>query len=519
MAAMTNRTTPTLHAACRQTHSPRQSRSASKHPQRTVALALSAALASLVHADSMQLAAGGLGEALIYPYYTARNGTVSLLSVVNESDNVKAVRVRVREGVGGRVVGEFNLFLSQRDVWTGAFVAQGEGTILVSSDKSCTIPKPVTTTQLVLSSAGYAADGPAYQPYTASDRTREGFVELIEMATIVTTSALGRDIPHIAGVPKCQLVGEAASAAHSASLLAPTGGLMGSMSFINTTDGIGVSYAATAISRFWSTANDKPAPVITNPQTPSAANARSEPDLASGGNRMVSVQSGGAAYVSTFARSIDAVSALFMAAQFGTEYGFTSDGTFASTFVMTMPTKPYYIHSGSELGPFASAYSATDGRACDPGVFSAVTREEFIGVPDATCAGLSCPPALNFCSVVNEVRPSASQLTGFSSPRASSLDLVQNAGMPVVNPGREGGHVRMEPSAPGARLVPQKSVVVKRSTVTGEIESAPASLVFVGLPAIGYALSVAKYNVGNPQQNFGNLNPIAASRKIETRTD
>ena len=51
-------------------------------------------------ANAMHVSTNGTGQVLLFPYYTARNGTVSLLSLVNTTTQAKAVRVNVREEIG-----------------------------------------------------------------------------------------------------------------------------------------------------------------------------------------------------------------------------------------------------------------------------------------------------------------------------------------------------------------------------------------------------------------------------------
>ena len=46
-------------------------------------------------AQSMHLSPSGMGEALIYPYYTVNGGHDTLLSVVNTTRMTKALRVRL----------------------------------------------------------------------------------------------------------------------------------------------------------------------------------------------------------------------------------------------------------------------------------------------------------------------------------------------------------------------------------------------------------------------------------------
>ena len=65
------------------------------------------ALASAVVASTMLVAGAanavyvnpdGLGNALVYPYYTTRGGNVTLVSVVNTANVAKVVKVRFLEG-------------------------------------------------------------------------------------------------------------------------------------------------------------------------------------------------------------------------------------------------------------------------------------------------------------------------------------------------------------------------------------------------------------------------------------
>ena len=100
-----------------------------------------AGTASAVHVNP-----DGLGQVLIYPYYTVNSQTAinpfnSLLSVVNSTASAKAVKVRFLEGKNSVEVLDFNLYLSPHDVWTVAVVpttAGGAG--IVTHDKSCTTP-------------------------------------------------------------------------------------------------------------------------------------------------------------------------------------------------------------------------------------------------------------------------------------------------------------------------------------------------------------------------------------------
>ena len=89
----------------------------------------------------------GLGQVLIYPYYTVRDRRVggrrrynSLLSVVNSTASAKAVKVRFLEGKNSREVLDFNLYLSAKDVWIAAIIPTTDGAGIFTPDKSCTDP-------------------------------------------------------------------------------------------------------------------------------------------------------------------------------------------------------------------------------------------------------------------------------------------------------------------------------------------------------------------------------------------
>ena len=80
--------------------------------------------------------------------------------------------------------------------------------------------------------------------------------------------------------------------------------------------------------------------------------------------------------------------------------------------------------------------------------------------------------------------------------------------------GKEGGHLKLDVTYPSSKLIPTSSSVLARSATTGELAWTPVAHTYYGLPMLGFALSVAKYNAGTPQQNFGNMNPLNTQRTI-----
>src|SRR5262245_1733442 len=91
------------------------------------ALAGVSALGVTGAAQAVNVNPDGLGQVLIYPYYTTRadatgNAYATLMSVINSTQSAKAVKVRFLEGKNSREVLDFNLFLSPFDVWTAAIL-------------------------------------------------------------------------------------------------------------------------------------------------------------------------------------------------------------------------------------------------------------------------------------------------------------------------------------------------------------------------------------------------------------
>src|SRR5262249_50696840 len=148
-------------------------------------------------AEAVNLAPEGLGQALIYPYYTVRNGANgfaynTLLSVVNTTASAKAVKVRFLEGKNSKEVLDFNLFLSHNDVWVASVFATANGAAVSTTDQSCILPNQLPAAGQPFVNFAYSGDG-ADQTL---DRTREGYVEILEMATYTDFSTTAIRITH-----------------------------------------------------------------------------------------------------------------------------------------------------------------------------------------------------------------------------------------------------------------------------------------------------------------------------------
>ena len=172
-----------------------------------------------------------MGQALIYPYYTVRssagNPFNTLVSVINHDATAKVLRVRFREGREGQPVASFNLYLSPYDMWTASVVPTGNGAKVLTSDQSCVNP--------AFAASGDQREFPLSDPSPAGDRMREGFLEVIEMATLSGSSA--NAVTHTSsGVPQnCALVQDPA---FTHTINAPSGGLSGSATLIKRASGM-----------------------------------------------------------------------------------------------------------------------------------------------------------------------------------------------------------------------------------------------------------------------------------------
>jgi len=332
--------------------------------------------------SGMAISKDNTGQVLIFPYYSVRNGLNTLISVVNTTDEVKAVKVRFLEGKNSRECLDFNLYLSPYDVWTAALIsttssaasglAGDESTKIITSDTSCTLPSINDQEFLSFAFTGSFDDG------ITADMVRctEGYFEIIEMGLVRNTATNGiaeGAATHVAGTPdSCGtlvdnwLPGGAWQNLSTDGLLPPTGGLYGSASLIDVTDGVDMTYDATAIVNYSSEAQHT-APGIYSP------------NLSTGTTLKSLIESEGGYLQLTWNSSLDALSSLFMYDEIINDY-VISDVIGAQTdWVNTYPTKSFYVDPAfanvSPSAPFNSSLSPGKG-ACELLQFQSYNREQ-----------------------------------------------------------------------------------------------------------------------------------------------
>jgi hypothetical protein len=389
-------------------------------------------------ANAVNLNPDGLGQVLLYPYYTVNNSQNTLLSVVNTTSNGKAVKVRFLEGYNSREVLDFNLFLSPYDVWTANVFklsdggVAGDGAGIFTTDNSCTAP--TFTSGPLANGAGYQAFLHYAYTGTASDggpsgddRTLEGHFEMISMADI-TAGTLLTDITHVNGVPAKCSAAEGLLEAGTADIIPPTGGLFGAASVVNVGQGTYYAYNADAIDGFTTTTLVSG----TGSLDPSLRDAND----AGGATATAYVFNNGALVTAPYnsSQAIDAVSALFDASNVYNQYQHAADGSTGSDWVVTFPTKRFYVDTlyapTAPIAPFESAFSdsaSTQGLSCDVVGISIFDREERT-TSTPTCGFSPCPPGQPPSSICHETN-----VITFGGSSILASNLASNIASPYAS--------------------------------------------------------------------------------------
>ncbi len=215
-------------------------------------------------AVSLKTAVDGIGHFLYVPYYSAQDANNTMINLVNtDTVNGKAVKVRFRGAANSDDVFDFQVFLSPGDVWTASVSKGADGFAkLYTADASCT--KPTKGALLPAAAALGTLNGTPFSKVRIDNKrtgdalaneTREGYVEIFNMADIPSGSALYTAIKHVKGVAPC--TGSAwtgldtdaldLTAANLKGLAVPTTGLMANWIILNVADAGAWSGAATAI--------------------------------------------------------------------------------------------------------------------------------------------------------------------------------------------------------------------------------------------------------------------------------
>jgi hypothetical protein len=466
--------------------------------KKLVSLAVVTALAGgMSAAQAVHVNSDGLGQVLLYPFYSVESGNDTYVTVVNTTDATKAVKVRFLEGMNSQEVLDFNLYLSPRDVWVGVITAVDDGAaVLRTPDTSCTVPA-IPEAGVAFRNFQYSADS-----VSGLERTREGYLELIEMGEVVNdgTFTPANWAKHSNGVPaNCAAIRQAwqgggAWAVDRTRAIEPAdGGLYGSGVLINVAEGTAVAYDATALDNFWrpgTSEHSDPGNTL-----PSLASAQPNADVIAG-PEVIRAGFFGAR------QGIDAVSATMMHSTIANDFILDAGLNASTDWVVNFPTKRFYTNLGTPVGgvfsvaqPFTAGWSRTASRACESVTFDYWDREETPRTPE----GIDFSPTPDrdpfaLCTEVNVLTFNNTSALGASGRIGSNLDVDFDNGW-------------LEMGLTGTGRV-----------IEGfDRESEFVDIDFNGLPVIGFA--VQKYvngDVGGLLSNYMGLTNHKGTRAIQS---
>lgn len=280
----------------------------------------------------------GIGQVLIYPYYTVNNNMNTLISLTNATDEVKALKIKFLEGKNNHDVLVFNIYIAPHDEWTGALIAaastvvghQGENSVrLITSDDTCTVPTNISLQEFL----PYAYEADSLDTHGSNmSRVTEGHIQVFDMGTVTGEFAewamTSTDLQDCEGLNDNWKFGGAwdlDSEEHMQDSLSAS--LFGAVTLIDVNAGIAIAYNADAITGFTD---------VIQHFSPS----NSVPNLNSGTSLVSSVVGD-----ISWSFPYQAISSLFMMKNMFAEY-IIDNGIGANTeTVITFPTKQFHIES------------------------------------------------------------------------------------------------------------------------------------------------------------------------------
>lgn len=419
-----------------------------KNKLTTAVIAGLAGVAGMANA-AVHVSSEGTGQVLIYPYYTVNNGLNTTYSIVNTTDETKAVKVRFLEGDHSLEVLDFNVYLSPYDVWTGALGATASTIGAHAGEPSGMHASYDTSCAPFLNKMGqeflpYEIDLDGAAGNTSMERSTQGHFEAIEMGVVVGAHAAAAD-HGTSGVPaSCATLAASWDAGSwaadpSTDIVDPTGGLFGAATILNVAEGLAMTYDATAIDDFWLGSGNHTDPGDLSPSL-------SEADL----NSTVFVD--GMALNSEWDRGYKSVSAVFMKRAVYNEYAFDSAIAAKSEWVVTFPTKNFHVSPTPAVEPFANTWNGA--ASCEEFTLFVYDREEQVNAPGTGVISPQPPAGSNprICQEANVVQFLApGEAGGAASKVLGGTNLISVSGVQVAH-ATENGWARMNFSEASQRM-------------------------------------------------------------------
>lgn len=474
-----------------------------KKPRKSlVAVALASVVGSAAllsaPAQAANIAQDGIGQVLLFPYYTVKNGWDSYVHLTNTSttDTVLA-KIRFREAKNSREVRDFNVILSPNDQWTAAVTVDGEGAKLVTFDTTCTSPVlPLVDAatgqrQIGFTSIGYDGSDANFQYDNGGrgiGRTQEGYLEVIVMgvssaSTTNSANVIEYNAKHVNAVPRnCAtvdaqfLVGddttELGPLGNFTTFSAPENVLKGFSTLINVASGQSVGVEPTVVANFQNTDT-----IIYQPGS-------LFPSLADGDGTFLFVDDAAAAPVAGIAAAPeDAVSMLLQRRYVVNEFSTAAAANVKTDWVVTFPTKYNYVDDGGvatvvgvPTPPFSEWFAKAPtnltnelGKSCVSIQLDQYGREEQVQQSTSSTSFSprpAGPAGAQLCNEVNVLTFNGSNVLGSS---------VQAFDISTTAVGQAGfGRLRLAPA----------------TVVAGaEGDLTVGAVTRLGLPVIGFALT------------------------------
>jgi len=489
-----------------------------KAKKTVLSLAIAAAMGGAVSsAHAVNLATDNLGDVLLFPYYTARNGWNSLIHIINTSSVATvALKVRFQEAQNTRDVLDFTLVLSPNDEWTGYVTNTDGGPRLKKSsgETSCTSPTQPAG-GWAFSTFGYGG--------TDLTRAEEGHLTVIQMGhalagTAIDTAAKAKD---------CATIDAAFTKANinttSNQFGEPINSLKGQYSLVRVDAGLSMGGSPVVLANFFTPNMAYPAGVVDGATAAAAGGftgnygvtnliaAQEYPDflLPTLNDAVPSVSmvqddtsiSLQQTLVDTgWTNPVDAVSAVLMRSNVINDWSINPALGVESYWVISFPTKLHYVDANAQptaaeiaamvgggpaaanpayVGPPPAPFSTTwtdANRSCDTVTFQLYDRSE--GSVSATGTSISPAPPIPPKALCNEVN-----VLSFS-PTANLLGSAVAQAIDVS------GLVSKQPYG-------WMNVVLPAGQLVGPTNT------YVGLPATGFVLWSRDF--GNAANNYGHV--------------
>jgi len=458
------------------------------------------------------------------------NAFNTYISITNTTADAKVLKVRFREGKTSAEVLDFNLYLSPNDVWVGAVVPDGQGTdnparLAFTPDLSCTDPA-IPTAGEPFKNFAYLSS-PDSLPGTTLDRTREGYVEVFEMASLtgtaasnVTHPAAGGAPPNCAGMRSPDGTTPPAPLLISGNQLTPTGGLYGQGTLINVANGADYGYVADALDQY--AFGTYYAGVGSNAPT-LGGTTNTFPNSLRQVNGVAIASGFAAGPISGTTAQARAVASVYMHSAVMNDY-ILDTGTLSNTdWVVTMPIKREFVNAGTAANPFTATMTSTG--ACEPALFNIFNRDEVSIIPPSVGfspnLGAGTPGSGNLCweSTIVSWRNGQAH-TPASGATASGVLGSRNTLFVLVPNNFQNGWASATFTGTGATAAVTGGLATASSSSLDQLLGAPfpaaTPRTFVGLPVTGFMVRQLTNNAvdctragtlvtGGCQGNYGSL--------------